>query len=89
MTDASTPPYRMRAQTAKQHLEKALATAQKEGCSVTEGEIAEHHYKLGRILWTMGGSLRDDPKSGARALRGRQPRGVRLAGARACPVPAS
>ena len=35
--------------------------AQREGCSVTEGEIAEHHYKLGRILWTMGGGLRDDP----------------------------
>ena len=50
-----------RAQTAKHHLEKALAIAQKEGCSVTEGEIAEHHYKLGRILWTMGGNLRDDP----------------------------
>ena len=28
---------------------------------MTEGEIAEHHYKLGRILWTMGGSLRDEP----------------------------
>ena len=31
------------------------------GCSVTDGELAEHHYKLGRILWTMGGNLRDDP----------------------------
>jgi hypothetical protein len=49
------------AQTAKQHLEKALQVAQKEGYSVTESEIAEHHYKLGRILWTMGGSLRDNP----------------------------
>ena len=28
---------------------------------MTEGEIAEHHYKLGRILWTMGGNLRDNP----------------------------
>lgn len=28
---------------------------------MTEAELAEHHYKLGRILWTMGGSMRDDP----------------------------
>ncbi|KAK9918866.1 hypothetical protein WJX75_007651 [Coccomyxa subellipsoidea] len=46
---------------AKDHLEKALKEAQREGCSVTEGELAEHHYKLGRILWTMGGALRDSP----------------------------
>lgn len=49
------------AQNAKGHLEKALKEAQREGCSVTESELAEHHYKLGRILWTMGGALRDDP----------------------------
>ena len=48
-------------QNAKDHLEKALKEAQREGCSVTEGELAEHHYKLGRILWTMGGALRDSP----------------------------
>lgn len=48
-------------QNAKGHLEKALKEAQREGCSVTEGELAEHHYKLGRILWTMGGALRDSP----------------------------
>lgn len=47
--------------TAKQHMEKALAEAQKEGCNVTDGEIAEHHYKLGRILWEMGGKYRKDP----------------------------
>ncbi|EIE19817.1 hypothetical protein COCSUDRAFT_83558 [Coccomyxa subellipsoidea C-169] len=46
---------------ARGHLEKALKEAQREGCSVTEGELAEHHYKLGRILWTMGGALREDP----------------------------
>ena len=28
---------------------------------MTEAELAEHHYKLGRILWTMGGNMRDDP----------------------------
>ena len=48
-------------QGAKGHLEKALSTAVASGCTVTEGEIAEHHYKLGRILWTMGGAMRDDP----------------------------
>ena len=49
-------------QTARTHLEKALGEAEKEGCSVTDSEIAEHHYKLGRILWTMGGKAREDPK---------------------------
>ncbi|KAK9826861.1 hypothetical protein WJX81_001210 [Elliptochloris bilobata] len=48
--------------TAKMHLEKAIDVAAREGCAVTDIEIAEHHYKLGRILWTMGGSKRDDPK---------------------------
>ena len=48
-------------QTAKDHLEKALKEASREGCAVTEAELAEHHYKLGRILWTMGGNMRDDP----------------------------
>lgn len=38
-----------------------MKEAQREGCSVTESELADHHYKLGRILWTMGGNLRDDP----------------------------
>ena len=49
-------------QTARTHLEKALGEAEKEGCSVTDSEIGEHHYKLGRILWTMGGKAREDPK---------------------------
>ena len=35
--------------------------AQKEGCNVTEGEVAEHHYKLGRVLWDIGGPARTDP----------------------------
>ena len=35
-------------QTAKMHLEKAIEVAAKEGCAVTEIEIAEHHYKLVR-----------------------------------------
>lgn len=52
---------RVRLQTAKDHLEKALKEASREGCAVTEAELAEHHYKLGRILWTMGGNMRDDP----------------------------
>ncbi len=49
------------AQTARTHLEKALTVAQKDGCGVTDSEIADHHYKLGRILWTMGGDARDSP----------------------------
>jgi hypothetical protein len=38
----------MLAQTAKMHLEKAIEVAHREGCAVTEIEIAEHHYKLVR-----------------------------------------
>ena len=38
-----------------------MKEASREGCAVTEAELAEHHYKLGRILWTMGGAMRDDP----------------------------
>ena len=48
-------------QTAKHHLEKALQVAQKEGCGVTECEVADHHYKLGRVLWALGGSDKEDP----------------------------
>ncbi len=49
-------------------MEKALAEAQKEGCNVTDGEIAEHHYKLGRILWEMGGKYRNDPTQARKHL---------------------
>ena len=35
-------------QTSKMHLEKAIEVAAREGCAVTEIEIAEHHYKLVR-----------------------------------------
>ncbi len=41
-------------QTARHHLQLALEAAEAEGSSVTEWEIAEHHYKLGRVLWAMG-----------------------------------
>lgn len=54
--------------TAKQHMEKALEEAQKDGCNVTDEEIAEHHYKLGRILWEMGGKYRKDPTQARRHL---------------------
>ena len=43
-------------------MEKALAEAQKEGCRVTDSEIAEHHYKLGIILWAMGGKYKKEPQ---------------------------
>ena len=45
-------------QTAKQHLQLALEAAAAVGSSVTEWEIAEHHYKLGRVLWELGGDDR-------------------------------
>ena len=48
-------------QGAKLHLEKALLAASKDGCGVTDSELAEHHFKLGRILWTMGGAMRESP----------------------------
>ena len=28
---------------------------------MTDSELAEHHFKLGRILWTMGGQMRENP----------------------------
>lgn len=48
-------------QDAKRNLEQALEVAASETCVVTESEMADHHYKLGRILWTMGGNCREDP----------------------------
>ena len=36
--------------------------AAKEGCAVTDWELAEHHFKLGRVLWEMGGVSRTDPE---------------------------
>ena len=49
-------------QAAKDHLEKALQVTATKGCAVTDSEIAEHHYKLGRVMWIMGGNLRSSPK---------------------------
>ena len=28
---------------------------------MTDGEVAEHRYKLGRVLWELGGPSREDP----------------------------
>lgn len=47
--------------TARDELERALAAAAAAGCAVTDSELAEHQYRLGRILWCMGGAERDDP----------------------------
>ncbi len=52
------------AQTAKMHLEKAIEVAHREGCAVTEIEIAEHHYKLVRA-----GRWRAARRLGCTALR--------------------
>lgn len=52
------------AQTAKHHLQLALESAEAEGSSVTEWEIAEHHFKLGRVLFAMG----DGPQKEVSAL---------------------
>ncbi len=49
-------------QAAKDHLEKALKVTATKGCAVTDSEIAEHHYKLGRVMWIMGGNLKTSPK---------------------------
>ncbi len=48
------------AQTAKHHLQLALEAAEGEGSAVTEWEIAEHHYKLGRVLWAISGNDRQE-----------------------------
>jgi len=48
-------------ETARAELERALVAAAEAGCAVTDSEIAEHQYRLGRILWCMGGAERADP----------------------------
>ena len=48
-------------QLAKQQLETALRSAQRESMLITDSEVAEVHYKLGRICWTMGGNQLTDP----------------------------
>ena len=48
-------------QLAKQQLETALRSAQRESMLITASELAEVHYKLGRICWTMGGNELTDP----------------------------
>lgn len=53
-------------QLAKQQLETALRSAQRESMLITDSELAEVHYKLGRICWTMGGNELTNP-SQARA----------------------
>ena len=56
------PPRVCGPQTAQTHLEKALEVAAGAGCSVTDWEIGEHHFKLGRVLWAVGGESRADPE---------------------------
>ena len=48
-------------QLAKQQLETALRSAQRESMLITDSDLAEVHYKLGRICWTMGGNQLTDP----------------------------
>ena len=48
-------------ETARAELERALDAARRAGCAVTDSEIADEEYKLGRVQWTMGGAERDDP----------------------------
>ena len=55
------PPRVCEVQLAKQQLETALRSAQRESMLITDSELAEVHYKLGRICWTMGGNQLTDP----------------------------
>ena len=48
-------------QLAKQQLEMALRSAQREVMLITDAELADVHYKLGRICWTMGGHMQTEP----------------------------
>lgn len=42
-------------QLAKAQLELALRSTQRESIMITDSEVADVQYKLGRICWTMGG----------------------------------
>ena len=48
-------------QLAKQQLETALRSVERESMMITDSEVADVHYKLGRICWTMGGVQLTDP----------------------------
>ena len=39
----------------------ALRSAQREVMLITDAELADVHYKLGRICWTMGGHMQMEP----------------------------
>lgn len=39
----------------------ALRSAQREVMLITDAELADVHYKLGRICWTMGGHMQTEP----------------------------
>lgn len=49
-------------QPAKEHLEMAVEEASQQGSAVTDWELAEHHYRLGRVLWAIGGLDRHQAK---------------------------
>jgi superkiller protein 3 len=46
---------------AKQQLETALRSAERELMLITDTDLADVHYRLGRICWTMGGNMQTDP----------------------------
>lgn len=47
-------------QCAREHLEQAIQVAEEEGCSVTDSQLAEHHYRLGEVYWKLKGRYRTD-----------------------------
>lgn len=45
---------------ARFHLEKAIEVCEQEGCSATDSQVGEHHYRLGEVYWSLGGKLKTD-----------------------------
>jgi len=45
---------------ARFHLEKAINVCEEEGCSATDSQVGEHHYRLGEVYWALGGKLKTE-----------------------------
>jgi tetratricopeptide (TPR) repeat protein len=55
---------------ARFHLEKAINVCEEEGCSATDSQVGEHHYRLGEIYWSLGGKLKTDKQYAYTMVRG-------------------
>lgn len=53
-------------QEARESLQTAIQQASAADSEATDSELAQHKYRLGRVLWALGGRLRTE-RGGAHA----------------------